>query len=244
MSEVGGINSASDIVPSDWTAAEELDHSRAEREEVEQKHEREMQFQKEKEKALPPASSPLHVARKYREAILERKPIYPDHPYFHLLHTAVKANDINLVHALLELAEMDLNMTDDDGRTAFHWAALHGRVEITEMLVSDLRLDTDIRDKVCIVKSHCTSNQLLIGWKILRHLAAYRMELLHLAAMRNHVDISGILLADPEPLPVVCSPMECPLILSLMFCRNRGRECSETEFVLPGSAHTNSKQKA
>lgn len=152
MSEVGEINSVRDFVPSDWTAAEELDHSRAEREEVEQKHEREMQFQKEKEKALPPASSPLHVAHKYREAILERKTIAPDHPYFQLLHTAVKANDIHLMQALLELAELDLNMTDDDGRTAFHWAALHGLIEVSEILVSDLRLDTDIRDKVCIVK--------------------------------------------------------------------------------------------
>lgn len=103
--------------------------TKEESENLERKNEKEIQFQKEKEKAFP-------------------------------LHAAVKANDINAVQSLLAVVQLDLNLTDDNGRTAFHWAAFHGYLEISEMLVNDLRLSMDIADRVferhlrCYVVTH------------------------------------------------------------------------------------------
>lgn len=121
---------------------------------LEQKHEKEMEYQKMMDKALPPASSPLRdVARASKEVPAVDSPVIAVHQ--HLvhggLHAAVKANDIGAVRQLIALLGSDLNLTDTYGRTALHWAAFDGRTEIFEMLVSDLRQDIDIADRVITV---------------------------------------------------------------------------------------------
>lgn len=127
-----------------------------ERAKLAQRHEKEMEFQREKEKASasPPPSS-LHAIRKVKGAVSVGPPSSVIHSYF-ALHAAVKANDIAAVQSLIALmGQQDLNLTDEDGRTALHWAAFHGRIEVAEMLLSDLRMNIDIADRVCI--SSCCS---------------------------------------------------------------------------------------
>lgn len=132
------------------TAGKALDyHSRKMTKTIEEQHEKEMEFKKFMAKALPPVLSPPHdVARTRREVAAKvNPPVTPDHPHF-ALHAAVKANDIAAVQSLIALLGQDLNLSDDDGRTALHWAAFLGFVEVAEILISDLRMNVDIADQV------------------------------------------------------------------------------------------------
>jgi ankyrin repeat protein len=52
------------------------------------------------------------------------------------LHRAAKSGDIDSVRKLLDQVFVDINVQNDDGDTPLHYAAYHGRVDITRELLA------------------------------------------------------------------------------------------------------------